>query len=241
MPEKFLHQMERTHNTAPVMNARRINDKNLLNPVGLGGDPAFGPIIGVILGFKAAVTAPTSSKVLVTRGIAVGPDGEEIRVAMDPTDTAQDYAKALTRDFQEFDVRNALKTPGGSAPTDYDGIDPATHQIMITLDMVNDRLRAHKVTNAEAAAFAAAIAADGDAVDPVGAGAEWDAATADHAARGRVTMKNPDDLLAAATKVANEFILAFAVKDVAGSAGVITTVTMAQERRQPWSDMDGLA
>jgi hypothetical protein len=97
------------------------------------------------------------------------------------------------------------------------------------------------VTNAEAAAFAAAIAADGDAVDPVGAGAEWDAATADHAARGRVTMKNPDDLLAAATKVANEFILAFAVKDVAGSAGVITTVTMAQERRQPWSDMDGLA
>lgn len=241
MPEKFLDQMARTHATRPMVDSRRISDANMVVPAGAGGAGAFGPVIGIVQGFKVGTTAVNSSKVRVTRGIAVGPAGEEIRVGVDPKASATQYYKDLNADILEFDVRANLVTPTTTAPATYDALDPATHQIMITLDTVNDRLKAHVVTAAEAADFQAAITPDGDAVDPVSAGAEWDAATADHAARGRVTMKNPDDLLAAATKVASEFILAFVEKDVVGAGGVIDTVTMAQERRQPWEDMDGLA
>src|SRR3990172_8174486 len=147
--ESFSDQMARTHNTKPMMNARRIDDKNMMYPAGVGGNPTNGPVIGVISGFQVAVTAPTTSKVRITRGLAVGPDGEEIRLAVDPRLSATDYQRALAAAFFEFDVRNNLVTPGGSAPTDYDAIDPATHSILIALDMLHDRFKAYKITNAD--------------------------------------------------------------------------------------------
>lgn len=218
MPESFTKSMGRTHNTAPVMDARKTDIANIYK---YGATTA----IGVIGGFHVAVTAPTSTSVSVSRGLALGPTGKEVLVAVGGGLSGSDYQKALTGNAALLNVRTAV---GDSV---YDAIDPANHSILVTLDTVNEKLKAHKITAAEAAAITN--------TDLAGFDLSFEAATADHAARGRSSLRNPDALNSAAANTATEFILAIVDKDVAGAGGVIGTVTLRREKAT-WVSFTGL-
>jgi hypothetical protein len=215
MPESFTKTMGRTHNTAPMVNARKVDSRNLAK---------YGAI-GVISGFHVAVTPVNSVNVNVTRGIGLSPAGKEVLVAVDPRSSANVQAQALARDASPFDVRAALTA------TIYDAIDPAVHSILLTVDTVREIVKAHKITVAEAAAIGN--------TDLAGFDLSFEASSADHAARGRVSQKNPDTLNAAAQNVATEFILAVVEKDVAGVAGVVDTVTLRREK-SAYADFNAL-
>ncbi len=221
MPESFTKSMGRTHNTAPVMDARKTDIQNIYKY----GTPNA---IGVIGGFHTAVTAPTSTSVYVTRGTAVGPTGKEVLVATGGGLTGSDYQKALSGDRALLNVRTAL---GG---TTYDALDPATHSILLTIDTVRESLKCHKITSAEKTAIAAAV------VDLTSSTVlAFEAATADHVARGRTSLKNPDSLNGAAANTATEFVVAILDKDVVGAGGVISVVGVDRER-DVWVDFTAL-
>jgi hypothetical protein len=207
MPSTFQEQMGLTHHTKPVMGNRRINAKNLINGV------------GVTQGFYSKVTSPISQKILVSRGIAVGPDGEEITVALDPTLQGVPYQKALTADWAEVDASAVIGTT----------LNPASHALLFTMDIVNDTIIVHKITTAEKGSIDAAITNPGDE-----ATSAFDAATGDHAARGRGDFTNPDTFEAGVT-VATEYVLATATVD--GVGGDIDAVTVKREQRVAWADM----
>jgi hypothetical protein len=215
MPESFTKTMGRTHNTSPMVNARKVDARNLAK---------YGAI-GIASGFHTAVQAPTSVLVNVSRGIAIGPAGKEILVGADPSASSQVQSQSLFKDVSPFDVRARLTAAV------YDAIDPAAHSILLTLDTVRESIKAHKITVAEAAAITNA--------DLAGFDLSFEAATADHAARGRVSQKNPDTLNAAAQNVATEFILAIVVKDVVGALGVISAVTLRREK-SAYADFNAL-
>lgn len=214
MPSKFLDQMSRNHIVKPMGNGRRIDLKNL----DLG--------VGVHLGFVPSVTAPVSALINITRGLASGPDGEEIRVATARNISAGDYGKALARDSYTVNVSETLESLSGAYAT----LDPATHSILITLDAERDVIRCLKITNAEAAAIEAAIGAG----ETGNANADFSAATANHRARLRGTFKNPDTF-ASVTTVAKEYVLATATLDVIG--GNVSVVTLRRERKQVWATL----
>lgn len=220
MPETFLKQMGRTHHTAPMMDRRSTDERTIAH---FGG-------IGVRTGFHVAAQAVPDRTVLVSRGVIVDPNGKEFGTATDATRSAQDAVKALTADAYTVNVDNIL----GDAV--YDAIDPAVHSLLLTVDSANEVFKVHKVTVAEAAAIAAAVV-DLTSVTP--ALAYFEAATVDHAARLRVSRKNPDALNSAAVKVATEFILAILAKDIAGAAGVLSTVTLKREK-DVWVDFSPL-
>ncbi len=206
MAESFTRSMGRTHNTAPIMNDRRTDGRNIAK---------YGAI-GVITGFHVGLTTPNSVNVSVTRGVALGPGGKEVLVGTSASLSASDFQKALTADASLFNVRTDL----GAAV--YDAIDPAVHSILITVRTAGETLKAHKITVAEAAAITNA--------DLAGFDLSFEPSTGDHAARQRVSLKNPDNLNAAAANTATEFILAIVEKDVAGVSGVIDTVTLRREK-----------
>lgn len=227
MAEPFLTAQARTHHVRP-MSSRRKEYKNFLNGV------------AIINGFNITVTNPVSKGVIVSRGLAVGPDGKEVTVALDPTMTANAALSALHADTYRFDAQANLTTPGSAAPAAYNATDPATHGLMFTLDIVNENIKVRKITNAErtgSASFLQAITDTGDAIPPTasGTGINWDAATADHIARPRGTFTDPD--LFASDICATEYIIAFATLAATGTN--INAVVMSQERRQPFVDMAG--
>lgn len=214
MPSNFLDQMARNHIVKPMGNGRRIDLKNL----DLG--------VGVHLGFVPSVTAPVSSLINLTRGISVGPDGEEVRVATARNIAAGDYGKALARDIFTADVAATLESLSGAYAT----LDPGTHSILITLDISRDVVRFLKITNAEKTAIDAAITAP----ETGNANADFSAATADHRARLRGSYKSPDTFAAVAT-VAKEYVLATAILD--GIGGNVSVVTLRREKKQPWASL----
>lgn len=220
MPDTFLKQMGRTHHTLPMMDRRSTDERTIAH---YGG-------IGVRSGFHVAAQAVPNRTVLVSRGILVDPNGKEFGTATDVTRSAQDALKALTADAYTVNVDDLL--------TDavYDAIDPAAHSILLTVDATNEMFKAHRITAAESAAIQAAVV---DLTSVTAGLAYFEAATGTHAARGRVSRKNPDALNAAATKVATEFILAILDKDVAGAGGVISTVVLMREK-DVWVDFSGL-
>ena len=216
MPETFLQKMGRTHHTAPMMDQRSTDERTIAR---YGG-------IGVRTGFHVAAQAVPNRTVLVSRGVIVDPNGKEFGTATDATRSAQDALKALTADAYTANVDDLL--------TDavYDAIDPAAHAILLTVDAVNEVLKAHKITVAEVALVAAGVA---DLTSVTAGLAYFEAATVDHAARGRVSRKNPDAINAVATKVATEFVLAVLAKDVLGAPGVINAVVLMREK-DVWAD-----
>lgn len=215
MSESFNKLANRTATTTPMGSARKTDARNLAK---------YGAI-GIITGFHVAVQAVNSVLVNVSRGIGLSPAGREVSVGLDGNASPSVQAQALFNDVSPFDVRAAL----GAAL--YNGIDPAAHAILITLDTVTELLKAHKITVAEVAAITN--------VDLAGFDISFEAATADHAARGRVSQKNPDTLNAAAQNVAKEFILAIAVKNVLGAPGVISAVTLRREK-SAYADFNAL-
>lgn len=224
MPEKFLDQMARTHNTKPFMNGRRIDRKNFDQSVVNG--------IGIVSGFQVAVTTPVSKKVQVTQGLATGPDGEQIRVGIDVNLSEQDYRKALFLDSALADISLLLESLSGAYAT----LDPVTHSVLLTLDINSDRIRALKITNAEKTAIDAAITAS----ENVDANPEFEPATADHRARLRGSFKNPDGFagatgVIAGVNAATEFVLATLTLGAVG--GNITVVTMRRERKIAWASL----
>jgi len=228
MPESFLEQQARTHNVKPMVNARRVDRRNFNHSVTNG--------VGVDSGFKLSLTTPVSSSVWVTRGLATGPDGEQIRFATDPKLSTQNYVKAQTALTSLFDAALNLESLTGA----YSTLDPATHALLFTLDMEHDRIRALKITTAEKTAIDAAItAAETDDANP-----EFEAATADHRARRRGSFRDPDGVATVVLGVdgqipfvnaATEYVLATATLTVIG--GPITAVTIRRERKQPWADL----
>lgn len=206
MSESFNKLANRTATTTPMGSARKVDARNLAR---------YGAI-GIISGFHVAVQAVNSVLVNVSRGIGLSPAGKEVSVGLDGNATPSVQAQALFNDVSPLDVRAAL---GASV---YNGIDPAAHAILLTLDTTTELLKAHKITVAEVAAITNA--------DLAGFDLSFNAATADHAARARVSQKNPDTLNAAAANVATEFILAIAVKNVLGAAGVLSAVTLRREK-----------
>lgn len=227
MPEKHLDQMARVHNVKPQMNARRVDRKNFSHSVSNG--------VGIVSGFKVSVTSPVSKEVWVTHGLAVGPDGEEVRSGFDATKGESDFQRYLRRDAMLLSAELNLESLSGA----YSALDPASHSLLITLDIANDRLRVLKITNAEKTAIDAAITA-GETDD---ANPEFEPATADHRARLRAAHKDPDaaagvvggvDGLAASVNAATEYILATAT--LSGVGGNVSAVTVRRERKQPWAD-----
>lgn len=206
MPESFSKEINRTATTTPAGRQRKVDVKNLAK---------YGKI-GIMTGFHVAIQAPTSVLVNVSRGIALGPAGKEVLVGLDGNANPTVQAQALFNDVSPFNVRLAL----GAAV--YDAIDPAVHGILLTLDTVTETLKALKITVAEAAAITN--------TDLAGFDLSFEPSSGIHAARGRVSQKNPDTLNSAAQNVATEFILALAVKNVAGAAGVISAVTLRREK-----------
>lgn len=215
MPEKFLDAAARAHATKPFSSKRATALENL----NLG--------VGVHLGFTVAVTSPVSKKVLVRRGLAVGPDGAEIRVATDPKLSAADYRKAVNADEFAFDVEANLE----SLSETYATLNPASHALLITLDVKNHKLRALSITTAEKTAIDAAITASENS-DAAATG-EFEEATVDHRARLRGSYKDPDTF--AAATVAEEYVLATAT--LAATGGNINAVTSRRERKQLWATM----
>lgn len=207
MAEKFLESMGRLHTTKPLMNDRKVEFKNLVNGV------------GVVFGFTVSVTSPVSKKVNVTRGLAVGPDGKEFTVAIDPTVDGDEYRQALKNDSAVFDAEANL--------AGYASVDPSTHALLFTLDAATETIKVHKITLAEKTSIEGAITGSGDAVP------EFKDATADHAARGKTSAKNPETF--ASQDAATEYVLATAT--LAAVGGNINAVTVAREYRQPWADM----
>jgi hypothetical protein len=220
MPNPFLKQMGRTHHTAPMMDLRGTDERLIAH---YGG-------IGVRTGFQVTPTAVPSRTVMVSRGVIVDPNGKEFTVGTDPYRSAQDAMKSLTADFYTVNVDELL--------TDaiYDGIDPAAHAILLTMDATTETFKAHKITVAEVALVAAGAV---DLTSVTAGLAYFEAATVDHAARGRVSRTNPDALISATTKVATEFILAVLAKNVLGVPGVINAVTLKREK-DVWVDFSAL-
>ena len=227
MPEKHLDQMARVHNVKPSMNGRRVDRKNFAHSVSNG--------VGVTSGFKVSVTSPASKSIWVTHGLAVGPDGEELRAAYDATKNEADFQKYVRRDAMLYAVDLNLESLSGAFST----LDPASHSLLITLDVRDDRIRVLKITNAEKTAIDAAIAA-GETDD---ANPEFEPATADHRARQRGVFKDPDGVAALVGGVdgviptvnaATEYILATAI--LSGIGGDVSAVTVRRERKQPWAD-----
>jgi hypothetical protein len=215
MAESFSKLANRTANTVPFGAARKVDVRNLAK---------YGAL-GIMTGFHVAPQAVNSVLVNVSRGIALGPAGKEVLVGSDPAASAQVQAQSLFLDASPVDVRARL----GAAI--YNGIDPVAHAILLTLDTVTETIKAHKITVAEVAAITNA--------DLAGFDLSFEAATADHAARGRVSQKNPDTLNAAAQNVATEFILAIAVKNVLGAPGVISGITLRREK-SAYADFNAL-
>jgi hypothetical protein len=215
MPEAFSKLVNRTSNTAPMGSVRKVDVRNLAQ---------YGAL-GIMTGFHTAVQVVNSVLLNVSRGIAVGPGGKEVLVGADPTASSQVQAQALFLDASPFDVRANLTA------AIYNAIDPAAHSILLTLNTVTEVIKAHKITVAEAAAITNA--------DLAGFDLSFEALTADHAARGRVSQKNPDTLNAAAQNVATEFILAIAVKNVLGAPGVLSAVTLRREK-SAYADFNAL-
>jgi hypothetical protein len=215
MPEAFSKLVNRTSNTTPMGSVRKVDVRNLAK---------YGAL-GIMTGFHVAVQTVNSVLLNVSRGIAVGPGGKEVLVGADPMASTQVQAQALFLDVSPFDVRANLTA------AIYNAIDPAAHSIMLTLNTVTEVIKAHKITVAEAAAITNA--------DLAGFDLSFEAATADHAARGRVSQKNPDTLNAAAQNVATEFILAIAVKNVLGAPGVLSAVTLRREK-SAYTDFNAL-
>jgi len=220
MPDAFLKQMGRTHYTKPMPDLRSTDERAIAT---YGG-------IGVRTGFHVAAQAVPDRTVLVTRGVILDPNGKEFSVASDSTRSAQDALKALTADTYTVNIDDLL----GDAV--YDAIDPAVHSILLTVDATTEMLKVHKITVAEDAAIVAGVV---DLTSVTAGLAYFEGATGDHAARLRISRKNPDNLNAVVTNVASEYILAILAKDIAGAAGVINTVTLKREQ-DVWADFSGL-
>jgi hypothetical protein len=211
MPETFIQQMGRTHHTKPIMNARDTDERVIQR---FGG-------IGVRTGFHTALDpAGNSINVQVTRGLIVGPNGEQLTTALDSSRTPAASQQAILRDFALVNVRALL----GAAT--YDALVDTTHQILLTVESATHAFKAHKITTAEATAIKAAITDLGTGV----ASSDFDSATADHAARGNVSRKDPDDLNGSAALVATEIVIAVLEKSNALPTGVIDVVTLERER-----------
>lgn len=223
MPEKFLDQQRRTNHTRPIMNDRDT-DVSQFSDFATNG-------VGVVTGFVCALTSPISTSIQVSKGRAIGPRGDEVRVA--PTSiTGTSYQKALTADSSLVNVKDILESLSGAYAT----LDPTSHDILITLETATGRVRALKITNAEKTAIDAAIGA-GETGE---ASADFDAATADHRARGNATLKDPDgvpgtDGQLPTTSAFTEYVLATVSLDATG--GDIDTVTLRRERKQNFTDM----
>lgn len=211
MPESFQDQMDRTHNTRPMMNQRRINIENLVNGV------------GVIVGFHIDLTSPISKKIQVSRGILAGPDGEQVRVALDPTLAGAEYQKALSANRTEFDASAVIDASGG--------LDPSTHALLITVVAGRDIVKAHKITLAEQTAIETALGSEFD-VDKE-AIAEFDAATGDHVARARGTFFDAE--VGDTGTFASEYIIGTAAVDATG--GDIDTVVNVKEKKVQFQKM----
>lgn len=225
MPESFLEQHRRTHHTRPIMNARDIDSSQFSDFAANG--------VGVITGFVVSLTTPISKKIQLTRGRVVGPDAKEMRVALGPEVQGTAYTKGLSGDSALFDVEANLESLSGT----YAALDPASHSILITIDTTTNRPHALKITNAERTAIEGAIGA-GEAGEATGS---FDAATADHRARNRASVKNPDGAAAANGEIAGvdtsvEFVVATATLD--GVGGDIDVVLVRRERKQDWTAMN---
>lgn len=213
MPETFIEQMGRTHHTKPIMNARDTDERDIQR---LGG-------IAIRTGFHTVLDpAGNSINVQVTRGLILGPNGGKLTTALDSSRTPQDSTKAIRSDFALVNVRAIL----GAAV--YDALNDASHQILLTVDSVTHSFKAHKITSAESVTIKGQITDLAPAGSALGAG--FDSATGDHAARGNISRKDPDNLNGSAALVATEFIIAVLEKSNALATGVIDLATLERER-----------
>ena len=154
--------------------------------------------------------------------VILGPNGGKMTTALDSSRSAQDSTKAIRSDFALVNVRATL----GAAV--YDALNDASHQILLTVDSVTHSFKAHKITSAESVTIKGQIADLAPAGSALGAG--FDSATGDHAARGNLSRKNPDNLNGSAALVATEFIIAVLEKSNALATGVIDAVALERER-----------
>lgn len=213
MPTNFSESMGLVHNTKPMMDKRGTDPRNLV----LG--------VGILEGFVISPTTPNSTSVNITRGLAVGPDGKQIRGAVDPQLSQSDFNKAIRLASFPFDLKANFESLSGA----WASIDPAANAVLVTLDIVNEKFRALNITVAEATAIEAAIASGetGNAI------AAFDAATADHRARLSGSFASPESQ--AVVAVATEYILGVAT--LAGVGTVISGVSQRRERKQVWGSM----
>lgn len=230
MAEKFAVQADRTSNLKPFSPARRTSIRNYAQNVVTG--------VGIITGFVANQQSAATKKVWVSRGLAVGADGKILDgIGSDPTWTPIVGQRSLIADAVEFDLSANLESLSGA----YSALDPATHAILLTLDIVNERIRCLKITTAEKTSIDTAIGA-GETGEASGSGGEFDNATADHRARLHLAgVKNPDGIpvnttgLLPTLDVATEFVLATIT--LAGIGGATATIAQRRERKQPLASM----
>lgn len=226
MPEKFLVATDRFSGTRPSSTTRRIDPKNLCDSVANG--------VGIVSGFVIQQQSPASKKIWISRGLAVGADGKILEgIGIDPSWDDTTFRKNLFADAVSFDLSANLESLSGAYAT----LNPATHSILVTLDIVNERFRCLKISNAESTAIQAAIGAGETAGDVV----DFAAATADHRARLSAALKNPDGVVVnttgimATSNVATEFILG--VVTLAATGTVTTTKVQRRERKIAWASM----
>lgn len=231
MPQSLIKTLDESPRViTPVKVSRRASLRNLSHSVTNG--------FGIISGFVLAQTSPASKLIWVSRGLAVGPDGKILDgIGADPTWDQNTYNRNLIADSVQFDLSRNLESLSGA----YSTLDPASHAILLTLDLVNERLRCLKITTAEKTAIDTAIGA-GETGEAAGAGGEFDNATADHRARLHALIKNPDGVPTAASggvlptlDLATEVVLGTITLAAIGT--VTATVAQRRERKQAMSVM----
>lgn len=186
---------------APYVNSSRFTD--ISNVVKHG--------LGVLHGFSVKVTAPTSTSVLIGKGLMIGGNGEEINfVGAKPGGTIQNEFTAGSNDFTAHDLSAEIAAATGAGDD----------TLILHVDWVNEILLVSSDTAANVGTnVTTPIGATGDAVPEF--------------TRSLVDTKDPDTLVVNSNTV-KSFIIATCT--IAG--GVISAVDDTnKEKSQPYADM----